>query len=247
MGYIRLNRKILEWEWYTDKNTKILFIHCLLKANWKDGRFLGHDIPRGSFATSVNSLADETGLSIQQTRTALAHLQSTGEITIKTSSKYSVVTVVNYDLYQDDNKQDNKQSTCQDEDEQQTSNKQVTTIEKDKKDNNNKNINVQRDANEMFLRLWSMYPFRKSGKAAVRDATKRRLYSEVGEEQLIRCIERFKQDMSGRDPRYVVIGSTFFNTTYVDYLDENYKETMGITSTEALKTVNNGQLRRELQ
>ena len=35
--YIKLNRKILKWEWYSDPNTRALFIHCLLKAKWRPG------------------------------------------------------------------------------------------------------------------------------------------------------------------------------------------------------------------
>lgn len=35
MDYVKISRKILEWEWYTDINTKVLFLHILLKANWK--------------------------------------------------------------------------------------------------------------------------------------------------------------------------------------------------------------------
>lgn len=98
---------------------------------------------------------------------------------------------------------------------------------------------------EMFLRVWSMYPFKKAGKRQVRLATRKRLYSDIGEEQLIRCIERFKEDMSSRDPRYVMQASTFFNSGYEDYLDLNYRETMNITNWDAKPA--NGQLKRELQ
>lgn len=34
-GFIKISRKILDWEWYTDINTKTLFLHCLLKANFR--------------------------------------------------------------------------------------------------------------------------------------------------------------------------------------------------------------------
>ena len=48
-GHVILHRKILGWEWYMDINTCRLFIHMLLKANWKDGKFRGTTVPRGSF------------------------------------------------------------------------------------------------------------------------------------------------------------------------------------------------------
>lgn len=135
MDYIKLSRKLLEWEWYTDLNTCRLFIHMLLKANWKDGRFQGVDVPRGSFVTSISKLASETGLSEMQVRTAVKHLKSTGEITGLQQSKFTVFTVNNYSLYQSDNRQippgqqaDNTEVTGS----QQAGNRRVTTIEEKK-------------------------------------------------------------------------------------------------------------------
>ena len=61
-NYIKLSRGLLDWEWYTDINTTRLFIHMLLKANWKDGNFKGTTIPRGSFVSSIGKLSGETGL-----------------------------------------------------------------------------------------------------------------------------------------------------------------------------------------
>ena len=131
--FIKLNRKIKNWEWYTDVNTAHFFIYCLLKANWKDGRFQGKDIERGSFVSSLEKMKTECGLSVQQIRTALNKLQSTGELTNKSYTKYRIITVNNYDLYQSINKQDNKQPNKQVTNNQQTNNKQITTIEEDKK------------------------------------------------------------------------------------------------------------------
>lgn len=38
-GYIKIYRQLLEWEWYDDIPTKVLFIHCLLKANFRDYKY----------------------------------------------------------------------------------------------------------------------------------------------------------------------------------------------------------------
>ena len=46
-GFILLHRKLLEWEWYTDHNTKMVFIHCLLKANFEKKEWRGVVIERG--------------------------------------------------------------------------------------------------------------------------------------------------------------------------------------------------------
>ena len=127
--YIKICRSLLDWEWYSDINTCRLFIHMILKANWKDGKFRGTTVPRGSFISSIENLAKETKLTKMEVRTAISHLKSTGEITSKSTSKYTVFTVVSYDLYQTTNKQDNNQATY----EQHTNNIQLTTIEEGKK------------------------------------------------------------------------------------------------------------------
>lgn len=132
-GWIKLNGKILKWEWWDDPVTAHLFVHLLLKANWKDGRWRGIDVPRGSFITSTEKLANETGLSIQQIRTALKKLEETGEVNKQTTSRYTHIFVQNYCLYQDEqqaNQQAKQQaSNKQITNKQQANNKQATTIE----------------------------------------------------------------------------------------------------------------------
>lgn len=122
--WVKLFSKFTEWEWYKDINTKTVFIHCLLKANWKDGRFEGKTIPRGSFVTGRKELSKQLMMTEQEIRTALKHLKSTNEITIKTTNKYSIITIVNYDLYQQNNQEYNQQLTNN----QPTTNQQLTTI-----------------------------------------------------------------------------------------------------------------------
>lgn len=132
-GYILLYRKMLNWEWMSDANTLAVFIYCLLRANWKDGKFQGTEIHRGEFVTSIASLAAELGLSVQNIRTALRHLESTGEITSKSHAKYRIIAISHYDEYQCPNKVANNQLTSF----QQATNKQLTTIEE-----SNKEINI---------------------------------------------------------------------------------------------------------
>lgn len=100
MDYVKISRKILDWEWYTDVNTKVVFFHILLKANWKPGRFQGTEVPRGSLVTSQQNMAAETGLTIKNVRTALKHLENTGEVAVSRHPKFSVITVKNYNQYQ---------------------------------------------------------------------------------------------------------------------------------------------------
>ena len=124
--YIKLFRKMLNWEWYTDINTKVLFLHCLLKANWKGGSWHGHEYKRGQFITSLPSLAKETGLTIRQVRTALEHLKSTGEVTDKKYPKFRIITVVSYDLFQSTDRQNDRKTTGNRQAKRQSSDSQAT-------------------------------------------------------------------------------------------------------------------------
>lgn len=122
-GFIKIDKKILEWEWYKDEHTKNFFFHCLLKANSKDERFKGIVIERGQFIASLSVLSDELFLTVNELRTAIKHLKTTGEITVKTYPKFSLFTVVNYDLYQ-----------CESQVESQANHRLLVATEKEKED-----------------------------------------------------------------------------------------------------------------
>ena len=129
-GWIKLHRSILDWEWYDDINTMRLFLHCLFKANHKDKKYRGTVVKRGTFLTGRELLAQETGLSVRQIRTSLSKLKSTNELSIKSSSKGSVVEVVNYHKYQS--------ATNETTNERPASNQRATSNKNDKNDKNEK-------------------------------------------------------------------------------------------------------------
>lgn len=99
--WIKIDRNILNWEWYTDTNTKAVFLHLLLTANIKPKRFLGVTIGRGEVATSYASLAKSLGISIKCVRTAIKHLEMGGEVAIQRHPHFSVISMPRYDYYQD--------------------------------------------------------------------------------------------------------------------------------------------------
>lgn len=116
LGYIALHRTLLEWEWYDDVPCKVLFIHCMLKANFKETRYRGKEIKRGQLVTGLSVLAQETGLSLKQVRTALKKLEDTGNISKDSGKHGTVITVCKYDDYQSpsDNRGKQKASKRQD-------------------------------------------------------------------------------------------------------------------------------------
>lgn len=99
-GFVKLHRSILKWEWYDDVNTKVVFLHLLLTVSIEDTKWHGITVKRGSRVSSYAKLAEETGLSVRQVRTAIAHLEATGEATRTKYQKYTVFAINNYDEYQ---------------------------------------------------------------------------------------------------------------------------------------------------
>ena len=122
-GFVAIPRGITSWEWYDEPNTCRLFFHLLLTVNWERKKWRGVVVEAGSRITSISTLAEETGLSVQNVRTSVNHLKSTGYLTIKTTNKFSVVTVNNWSEINGSNKRANNQLTNN----QQTTNKQLTT------------------------------------------------------------------------------------------------------------------------
>lgn len=88
--------------------------------------------------------------------------------------------------------------------------------------NNCVKSNPKKEIDECFERLWKEYP-NKRGKGQISEAKKKKLF-EVGEEHIKKAIERYLDDLSKESWRQPQNGSTFFNSGYVDYLDENYEK-----------------------
>ena len=141
-GFVKIYRSFLGWEWYDDINTSRVFLHLILTANYEDKEWHGITIKRGSRVSSWANLANETGLSVRQCRTAIHNLETTGEVTRSKSAKYTVFSIRNYDKFQvsdkvNDNETTSKrQATGQGNDKVTTSKRQQ--CKKDKKDKKDK-------------------------------------------------------------------------------------------------------------
>jgi hypothetical protein len=136
-GWLRLYRKVKEWEWYTESYMVHLFIHLLIDAHYEDTRYKGINYKRGQVSIGRKKLSLQTGISEQKIRTGIERLRDSGEITTKTTSKFTIVTICNYDQYQCD--QPPQQPALQPADNQQVTskqpadNQQITTVKEVKK------------------------------------------------------------------------------------------------------------------
>jgi hypothetical protein len=173
-GWISIHRKMLDWEWFEDVNTTHLFLYFLLKANHTQGKWKGVEVKRGQLITGRLKISQETGLSEQNVRTALKHLISTNEVTKYTTSKYTIITITNYDKFQ--------QPTNQLTNNQPTTNQQLTT---NNNNNNNNNIYTSR-----FKKFWDKYP-RKIGKSKAQTIYKRKVNTEQKEKDVLEGLDRY--------------------------------------------------------
>ena len=136
-GYIKLYRSILDWEWFGDSKTLSVFVFCLLSANHAQKKWRGIIIEAGQFVTSLQSIHEATHLTQRSIRTALNNLKTTGELTIKTTNKYTLVTVANWALYQSGDDETTSKTTSKTTNERQSNDNQTTTNKNDKNDKKN--------------------------------------------------------------------------------------------------------------
>lgn len=147
-GWIKIHRKITEWEWYKNPNMVLLYLHLLVSANHKDNTWQGIEVKRGQLVVGRKQLSQNTGISEQSLRTCIKRLKSTNEITIKSTNKYTIITILKYEDYQSIDDKPTIKSTNKLTNNQPTTNQQLTT---NKNDKNDKNIYIPKNKNQMLL------------------------------------------------------------------------------------------------
>lgn len=132
-GYIKMYRKLLDWQWFNVDYMVRVWIYILMKVSYDGGYYGTVKVDKGQMVTGRKKMAADLNLSEQQIRTALDRLKATNEITIQSTNKYSVITVVNWADYQCDSSQSTNGITTTALNEQPTNNQQITTNKEIKK------------------------------------------------------------------------------------------------------------------
>ena len=127
-GFIKIDRALKDWRYKRKPNYVALWVHLLISANYEKRKVYDVEVDRGSLLTSLENLAYNCGLSVQNVRTILKHLNGE-EITIKSTNKNTLITILKYSDYQGVNKQTNKQANNQLTINQQTTNNKQETKE----------------------------------------------------------------------------------------------------------------------
>lgn len=123
-GYIKLHRKVLDNGWLREPKLWALWCWCLLSASHKQHSMIVGcqqiTLEPGQFVFGRKALAEQLGLTEQEIRTRIDSLRKRKNLTIKSTNKYSIGTIINWAAYQSDI--DNYQPTNQ-----PTTNQQLTT------------------------------------------------------------------------------------------------------------------------
>lgn len=112
--WIKIYDRILEWEWWSNALMVKAWVFILVSANSRQKRWQGMIIERGQFVTSQSKMARELDCNRKTVRKILDRLISAGQITASVDNSKTIITVCNYDNYQENNsrygQQDGQQS-----------------------------------------------------------------------------------------------------------------------------------------
>jgi hypothetical protein len=102
--YVLVWRKIKETSFYQNPSACLLAQHLIREVNWKDNKFIFNKqemvVKRGQIVTGRFALSKATGLTPRMIRTAIDILSNVGFLTIKTTNRFSIITICKYNDYQ---------------------------------------------------------------------------------------------------------------------------------------------------
>ena len=219
-GYIKIHRQLLGSPVFDNPELLKVWIWCLLKASHKEHiQLVGLQeqlLLPGQFIFGRIKAAQELKLSESKIFRLIKKLEKMQNIHIKSNNKYSVVTIVNWGLYQGNGMESEQQT------EQQMNNKRTTNEQQMNTNKNDKNVKKdKKDINSDFINtIISLYPGKKV--KAVRDNKLPNILKKYSEDEILRAVKRYAVEVDGKSQQYILNESTFWNGRYEDYLDSNY-------------------------
>lgn len=215
-GWIKLYRKLLEWEWFKNPPTLSVFLYLLLSANIENKKWRGIVVKRGQVVASLEKISNATGLSIRQVRTAINHLETSQSATKTSYSKYTVFTILNYDEYQEATQSSTNKRQASDK--QTTSKRQASDnnirIKEYKKERTKEDTppTPSRGAGEGFDEFWKAYP-KKVAKAQAQKAWNRIKPNAELQQIILSALEWQKQSAQWQkdNGQYIPYPATWLN------------------------------------
>ncbi len=153
----------------------------------------------GQFIYGRKAAALETGMSEQNIRSATRSLIHMGNITIKPTNKFSIVSIVNWRSYQDE-------TSSSGTDDQPTSNQQITT---------NKNIKkvkkIKNNMDDRFDTFWQVYPRKVAKDRAIKAFNKINPNDSILQRMLTMIALHKAKLWDGKDLKYIPHPATWLN------------------------------------
>ena len=217
-GYVKLHRRLLEWEWYDDMPVKSVFLDLLLRATHYEREWRGIRLKPGQVPTSTIGISRSTGLSEQQVKTALRKLIKTGEISKESTNKYSIITIEKWGDYQIDEVETNQQITNN----QPSSNHQSTINQPQLKNEKNEKKNIYSASCEEIVgylndKVGTQY--RPNSKATVR-LIKARLNDKFTVDDFKTVIDKKVAEWKGTEFEKFLKPDTLFGSKFEGYLNQ---------------------------
>lgn len=206
-GFIVIRRSVEDWQYWGCESAVAIWVHILMRANWKDGWFMGTPVPRGSFATSVQNFADEVGVHKSTMRRWLKKFEEAGQIEVKATNKFTLINVINYAKYQDvpmvgeqtkeQSKEHSNEQTSEHSVDKQMNNPVIPNRTKKQENKNNKETNIL----NTFAQSDSGNPSAPKGKPEEELANVAEIYLNDGSawRPTAKDFERFKKLYPGID------------------------------------------------
>jgi DNA-binding transcriptional regulator YhcF (GntR family) len=139
MGWIKVNRRLLENPISNKPAYISLWIHLLLMANHQESSFIWNNkkevLKKGQLLTGIKVLAKKTGIAEGTVYRILKYLENEKQIEQQKTTKFTVITIVNWCKYQENEEQNAKQIKNR----LKTDRKQNKTYKNDKNEENDEN------------------------------------------------------------------------------------------------------------
>lgn len=160
-GYVKLYRKVMDSFVWTNPYMYKLWNLCLMKASHENRKFLfnGKEIwlNSGEFVTGRDAITFEMNKGVKREHQVnsgsvwrwLKRFEKEGMLNIKSTTKYSVISINNWDDYQASEHQVNIKRT--------TSEQQVHTNKNEKNEKNEKNVVVVEEQQSVFQLYQSIF------------------------------------------------------------------------------------------
>lgn len=234
-GYIKLHRSLLDcflWDSEEKHNKRSAWIDLLLLANHAEKKILFDNeivtVKRGQYLTSIRKLANRWGWSVNTAKSYLELLESDGMIHKKSTTKCTLIDIVNYEKYQgfsdfQDEPIDTSTDTLTDTaiDTQTDTRSDTQTAHGLTPNNNEKNDNNINIYNVHFEEVWKIYS-RKDGKQKAYRMYQSRLNEGYSEAELLTATKNYMDycQKNETEKKYIKMCSTFFgiDKPFVDYL-----------------------------